>query len=118
MKLDTEITDPFGQVYPDEIEMGYKANRARANSPEGVNPQVAFEPLTVRKAVVHALTRLYQDEPNLAPAEKFRRGEIATRFVANKSPKIGAPELELIQELTAKLWTPLIVYQVWTGLEK
>lgn len=117
MNLDAKLTDPFSEPYPDEIEMGNKYRRAQANTPPGQNPQVMFEPLTCRKAIVHALTQNYQGEQDMDPVAKFGRGKLAAKFVAEQKPEIDADERSTIYALTAKLYSPLIVYQVWTALE-
>lgn len=113
--LDVKITDVFGEPYPDEIEMGNKQRRAAPNTPPGQQPQVMFEPLTARRAICHCLTMNYNGE-DVAAKVKFQRGEVASKFIEYKEPELSRDEQVMVKELTAKLYAPLIVYQVWKAI--
>lgn len=114
--LDVKITDVFGEAYPDEVEMGNKQRRAAANTPQGQVPQVMFEPLTARRAICHALTMNLNGEQDMAPEAKFRRGELAMKFVEDKTPELTVDEVAMVRELTARIYAPLIVYHVWKAI--
>lgn len=115
-QLDATLVDPFNQPYPDEVEMGNKYRRAAANTPPGQQPQVQFEPLTARRAITHALTQNYQGEADLLALTKFQRGAVATKFITEQEPKLSPEEQDMVKTMTARLYAPLIVYQVWKAI--
>lgn len=114
--LDSVICDPRGNAYPDEIEMQVQQSKKLQGAP-GQNIPMEFEPLTVRGAIVNALTRNWQDEQDkLVPEEKARRGRICVKFMEQQEPDLWDAEVEVAKERVAKLYTPLIVWRTWEVL--
>jgi hypothetical protein len=71
---------------------------------------------TVKGAVIDALLATYNDEQNLAGAEKLKRYKLAMR-ISNDETEFESEEVTLFKTLTGKAYGPIVVGQVWDTLE-
>jgi hypothetical protein len=74
-------------------------------------------PFTLGSAAVRALVISYEDERNLSPEEKFKRGELATRIHGATSLSLKAEDVTLLKKLIGKAYGPLIVFRAWPLLD-
>ena len=74
-------------------------------------------PFTLGSAAVRALVIPYEDERNLSPEEKFKRGELAARIHAATSLCLKSEEITLLKKLIGKAYGPLIVFRAWPLLD-
>jgi hypothetical protein len=74
-------------------------------------------PFTLGSAAVRALVIPYEDERNLSPDEKFRRGELAARIHNAISLGLKSEEITLLKKLIGKAYSPLIVFRAWPLLD-
>ncbi len=77
----------------------------------------AKAPFTLGAAAVRALVISYEDERNLSPEEKFKRGELATRIYGATSLSLKAEDVTLLKRLIGKAYGPLIVFRAWPLLD-
>jgi hypothetical protein len=74
-------------------------------------------PFTLGGAAVRALVISYEDERNLSPEEKFKRGELATRIHGATSLSLKSEDITLLKKLIGKAYGPLIVFRAWPLLD-
>ena len=72
---------------------------------------------TLGSAAVRALVIPYEDERNLSPEEKFKRGELAARIHGATSLSLKAEDVTLLKKLIGKAFGPLIVFRAWPLLD-
>jgi hypothetical protein len=72
---------------------------------------------TLGSAAVRALVIPYEDERNLSPEEKFKRGELAARIHGATTLSLRAEEITLLKKLIGKAYGPLIVFRAWPLLD-
>jgi hypothetical protein len=88
---------------------------------DGTETKAAF---TLGSAAVRALVIPYEDERNLSPEEKFKRGELASRIhsagvgaAATGRISLKSEEITLLKKLIGKAYSPLIVFRAWPLLD-
>jgi hypothetical protein len=77
----------------------------------------AKAPFTLGNAAVRALVIPYEDERNLSPEDKFKRGELASRIHNSSALSLKAEEVTLLKKLIGKAYSPLIVFRAWPLLD-
>lgn len=75
------------------------------------------EVFTLGKAATTALFGSYQDEPNLAGEEKFKRATLAMRLKDAKDYTPTAEDIATIKKLVAKAFAPIVVMRVWRAVD-
>lgn len=74
-------------------------------------------PLTLGRAVSHALNGMYPDEQSLSGEEKFNRGMLAFRVRDDTAAELKAEDIVLIKKTLAKLYGPAVIYRAYQILE-
>jgi hypothetical protein len=77
----------------------------------------AKAPFTLGVAAVRALVVPHEDERNLSPEDKFKRGELASRIHNNPALSLKSEEVTLLKKLIGKAYSPLIVFRAWPLLD-
>lgn len=71
--------------------------------------------MTLRSVCINAL--LTQTESNLPGEDKARRYKLALQIANEDTADLPPKDVALVQELVGKLYTPLVVGQVWKLLD-
>lgn len=112
-----------------KIDLNYKIQKLDgsdfiSSEPDGIDEkgQPKFKnspPLTLRKAITDALAANYQDEQNLDPKIKARRGWLAMRIWAHSEAIIdlSVEDVKTCMDLIGKRYNPLAVAQAWEILD-
>jgi hypothetical protein len=75
------------------------------------------EHLTLGAASIRALVVNYDDERNLSPQDKFKRGELAHRIHNATTLELKSDEITLIKNLIGKAYGPLVIFRAWPLLD-
>lgn len=76
------------------------------------------KPLLAKQIVCNALLGSYEDE-KLSGEDKVRRYLLAQKiYNSDSTVEVSSEDISLLKQLVAKLYTPLIVGQVYQLLEK
>lgn len=77
------------------------------------------KPMTVRKAIVDALTSNFKDDEKLEGKKKAERGWLAMKIWKHPDPVIdlSVDDTKLCKDLIGKRFNPLIVMQAWDTLD-
>ena len=78
----------------------------------------AKAPLTVRAAVCHALFAQFPDDDKIGGEEKFKRAALAMKIYDTPEVKLTVEQIALAKRMVARLYSPLIVYRVWSVLDE
>lgn len=71
----------------------------------------------VKDVILNSLLANFPDEQNLSGEEKVKRYALATKVHQNTDPDLSIEELAMIKKLVGKMYTALIVGQMWEILE-
>ena len=73
--------------------------------------------VSVGDAIVNSLLANFPDEHNLSGEEKVKRYALAIKVHQNADPDLSVDDLSLIKKLVGKMYSALIVGQMWEILE-
>jgi len=73
--------------------------------------------VSVRDVMLNSLLANFPDEQGLAGEEKVKRYILATKIHNDSNPDLSIEELSLIKGLVGKMYSALIVGQMWEILE-
>ena len=73
--------------------------------------------LPLKRYVIDALLTPYQDEQNLPGEDKIKRYELAKAVSQPGEVEMKVEDVALVKKLTGKLFTPLVIGQIWPLLD-
>ena len=73
--------------------------------------------VSVKDVILNSLLVSFSDEMNLSGEEKVKRYALAMKVHKNAKPDLSIDDLSLIKGLIGKMYSPLIVGQMWEILE-
>jgi hypothetical protein len=85
---------------------------------EGKTVKDNEQEVTLRLLSVGALSATYQDEQNLSPTDKFKRGDLATKIYNSTEPvALKSEDVTMLKTVIGKAYGPLIVYKAYQLLD-
>lgn len=74
--------------------------------------------VTLRLLSVGALSAQFQDEQNLSPTDKFKRGDLAIKIYNSTEPlAIKSEDVTMLKTVIGKAYGPVVVYRTYQLLD-
>ena len=114
MKIDVtqSVLDLFGQP----IEVSKRKQPGMRQCPTCGQTVIVMEDLTLRKAMIQALTSFEQEDKN--GPEKFERYQIASKIAKSDEPDLTSEERAKIKRLIGRIYGPVVVGPCYDMIEK
>lgn len=73
--------------------------------------------VSIKDVILNSLLANFPDEQGLAGEEKVKRYSLALKVHQNTDPDLSIDDLSLIKKLVGKMYSALVVGQMWEILE-